>query len=330
MTSSPLVSIGLPVYNGEETIERAINSLLGQSYQNLEIVISDNGSTDGTSAILERYREKDPRIRIFKNNVNRGSIWNFKKVFEESSGKYFMWAAHDDHHENRFVSLCVEAMEMDDEAVLCAPKMQMTAADSEEVVWVSCMDSFKDKKSLLERYRETLRHFPAVSIYGLHRRSALAKTELFPKVIGGDLLLNQEMSLLGTFIGVREVLFTRHGRAKWNSIDQDYMTFFGRPKKPIWYSPFLMIFVRQVRNLLGAKVPPQQRLALLSTLMIYQFEQFYLKLSMKLLKYVLPERLKLPISKFIYWKFMNGPNVTAVNKEIFLERIIKPRIGWFS
>lgn len=330
MSRKPLVSIGLPVYNGEETIERAIDTLLGQTYRNLEIVISNNGSTDNTSAILRKYQGVNQRIKVFSTEVNRGSIWNFNKVFQESTGEYFMWASHDDYHENNFVVNCLNAMELDKECVLCAPMMQMTAADSEEVVWISCMDSFKDKKSLLARYRETLRHFPAVSIYGLYRRSALAKTGLFPRVVGGDLLLIQELSLYGNFIGVPEVLFTRRGRAKWNSIDQDYMTFFGLPKKPVWYSPFLMVFWYQIRQLLRIKVAPQQQLALMATLFKYQFEQFSLKLSIKLLKYLLLKPFRLPVAKFYYWRFMNGPNIKPVNEKIFLERIIKPKLGWFK
>ena len=330
MTPGPLVSVGLPVYNGEETLERAINSLLNQTYQNFEIVVSNNGSTDNTLEILRRFEKMDGRIKVFTSKENRGSIWNFNKVVEESTGKYFMWASHDDHHEDAFVASCVNAMEQDENAVLCAPKMQMTASNSEEVVWISCMDSFRNKKSLVDRYRETLRHFPAVSIYGLYRRSALAQTRLFPKVVGGDLLLIQELSLLGTFIGVPEMLFTRHGRAKWNSIDQDYMTFFGRPKKPRWYSPFMAIVVHQVRQLLRANVGKRERGALLLALSIYQVEQFFLKLALKLMKYLLPQSLKLSVAKFFYWKFMNGPNITAVNEEIFLNRIIKPRVGWFT
>ena len=330
MTNSPLVSIGLPVYNGEHTIERAVESLLEQTYSNLEIVVSNNGSTDDTREILKKYQELDSRIKVFNSDVNRGSIWNFNKVFRESTGKYFMWASHDDHHDPRFVATCVQVMEKEKHAALCAPNMQMTAAGSDEIVWTSSMDSFKNKNSQGARYRETLRNFPAVSIYGLFRRSLLEKTGLFPKVIGGDLLMIQELSFFGTFIGFPEILFTRCGRPKWNSINQDYMTFFGRPKKPFWYSPFLMVFLSQIRQLHGAKLSLHQRFYFIAILFHYQIEQFGLKLSIKILKYLLPQRLKLPVAKFIYWKFMNGPNIKAINSEIFTERIVKPKLGWFN
>ena len=241
-----------------------------------------------------------------------------------------MWASHDDQHNLKFVESCVQAMEQEKRAALCAPNMQMTAAGSNKVVWISSMDSFKNKNSLKERYRETLRNFPAVSIYGLYRRSLLEKTGLFPKVMGGDLLMIQELSFFGPFIGLPEILFTRRGRLKWNSIDQDYMTFFGRPKKPFWYSPYVILFLSQILQLLHAKLSLNQRFSLMAILFRYQIEQFGLKLSIKVLKYLLHKRLKLPVAKLIYWKFMNGPNIEAVNSEIFTERIVKPRLGWFN
>lgn len=326
----PLVSIGLPVYNGAETIERAVNTLLTQTYTNFEIIISDNGSTDETLKILNKLQRIDSRIKVFKNETNKGSIWNFTKVFQESTGEYFMWASHDDHHEVGFIAACVKAMEDNEEAVLCAPNMQMISQDSEEVIWISEMHSFMDKRSLCGRYRETLRNFPAVSIYGLYRLSSLAQTHLFPKVIGGDLLLIQELSLLGTFIGVPEVLFTRHGREKWNSIHQDYMVFFGRSRKPVWYSPFIFVFLSQMQQLLRAKVSTGERFQLIAILIRYQLGQFALKVCLKSLKYLLPNRFKLSVGKYVYWKFINGPNIRMVHSEIFLNRIIRPKIGWFN
>jgi hypothetical protein len=206
----------------------------------------------------------------------------------------------------------------------------MTSAGSDEIVWISSMNSFSNKNSLKDRYHETLHNFPAVSIYGLYRRSLLEKTGLLPKVMGGDLLMIHELSFFGHFIGFPKILFTRRGRPKWNSVDQDYMTFFGRPKKPIWYSPFLIVFLHQILQVHRAKLSLYQRFTLMVVLFGYQFKQFGLKIVIKVLKYILPQRLKMPVAKLIYWKFMNGPNIKAVNSQIFIERIVKPKFGWFN
>ena len=100
---SPLVSIGLPVFNGEKSLAQALDALLDQDYSNLEIIISDNGSTDRTSEICEEFLKKDTRIKYYRSSENLGSNWNFNRVFDLSSGKYFMWAAHDDMRELSFV-----------------------------------------------------------------------------------------------------------------------------------------------------------------------------------------------------------------------------------
>src|SRR5512144_2313118 len=91
-----LVSIGIPVYNGEAYLAEALNSIFRQSYTPLEIVISDNGSFDATEAICRRHAALDPRIRYYRNSVNRGSAWNFDAVFELARGEYFKWWAYDD------------------------------------------------------------------------------------------------------------------------------------------------------------------------------------------------------------------------------------------
>jgi glycosyltransferase involved in cell wall biosynthesis len=326
----PLVSIGLPVYNGEESIQRSIHSLLNQSYKNIELIISDNGSTDNTLKIIKKFETFDSRVKVLHTNLNQGSIWNFNRVFLHSSGKYFMWASHDDHHEKTFISACVESMESDGFAALCAPGMQMTEAGSNRVIWTSSMDSFRGKSDLTSRYRETLWNFPAVSIYGLYRRELLAKTDLFPRVIGGDMVFIQNLAIYGYFIGAPGILFTRHGREKWNSVHQDYMTFFGRSKKPFWYIPFFAVFSSQIAQLLNLNLSALQRMKLLAILFDYQIRQFFLKLCIKFCKYVLPNRARLPIAKHIYWKFMNGPNIKTEVEDSFTERIIKPRIGWFN
>jgi glycosyltransferase involved in cell wall biosynthesis len=327
MPSAPLVSIGIPVFNGEEGIEKAISSLLEQTYTNIEIIISDNGSTDGTYETIHRLSKMNSRIRVFRSDFNRGSIWNFNKVFEESVGKYFMWAAHDDSHDPSFVAECVYAMEADSSAVLCATQTQMKLQGSEKVIWTSSMQSFFGKDSLHERYRETIRNFPAVGMYGLYRRASLAKTSLFPKVIGGDLLMIQELSIFGKFIEVPKKLFTYYGRESWNTVNQDYMTFFGEEIKPWYYSPFFMVLVKQVHVLLNADISSIERVRLFLTLFKYQTGQFFLKLAVKILRFFIPLRYKPHMLIRFYWKFMNGPNVFMVDEDLFVKRIIMPRVG---
>src|SRR5688500_7580056 len=97
MTSErPRLSIGLAVYDGEQYIRQAIESLLGQTYRDFTLIISDNASRDRTEAICREYVDRDARSRYPRNAVNRGLAWNVNHVAELADTEYFKWAAHDD------------------------------------------------------------------------------------------------------------------------------------------------------------------------------------------------------------------------------------------
>ena len=86
----------MPVFNGEKYLKESVESILQQSYQNFELIISDNASTDRTSEICRRYLAKDSRISYYRNKENLGGPKNYNRVFELSSAEYFKWAAADD------------------------------------------------------------------------------------------------------------------------------------------------------------------------------------------------------------------------------------------
>src|SRR5689334_17075101 len=96
MNSRPLLSIGLFVYNGERFIEKALDSILSQTFRDFELIISDNASTDHTGDICQAYAKRDDRIRYYRNQKNMGAGWNVRRVCELATGKYFKWAAADD------------------------------------------------------------------------------------------------------------------------------------------------------------------------------------------------------------------------------------------
>lgn len=100
-----LVSVGMPVYNGEAFLRDALNSLLSQTHGNLEIIISDNCSTDKTEQICLEYKAKDSRIRYVRQALNIGATANFNYVLKQASGEYFLWAAHDDRWSPNYVEL---------------------------------------------------------------------------------------------------------------------------------------------------------------------------------------------------------------------------------
>src|SRR4029434_7870788 len=115
-----LLSIGMPVYNGGQYLASALESLLNQDSPRLELIVSDNASTDDTEDICRRFVRKDSPITFRRNETNVGAAANFNAVFELSRGHYFMWAAHDDLWHPTYARRCVEMLKQDADIVLCS------------------------------------------------------------------------------------------------------------------------------------------------------------------------------------------------------------------
>src|ERR1700754_583434 len=96
MRAAPRLSIGLPVYNSEDYLAESLEALLGQSFEDFELIISDNASTDGTADICRRYRGQDSRIRYIRQPRNIGGAPNHNFLVHEARGELFKWASHDD------------------------------------------------------------------------------------------------------------------------------------------------------------------------------------------------------------------------------------------
>lgn len=128
--ATPLVTVGIPTYNRPQGLERTLNCILNQSYQHLEIIISDNCSTDPTVLpILERFAEQDERIKYYVQEKNLSIVPNFQFLLDQASGEFFMWAADDDSWDNNFIEVCVKGMLSNDEVALCMTDLKIVDAD---------------------------------------------------------------------------------------------------------------------------------------------------------------------------------------------------------
>src|SRR3954447_17454687 len=117
-TPEPLVSVGIPTYNRAATLERAVRSVLAQTYPNVEVVVSDDASPDDTMSMLERVAAEDARLRFERNDRNLGHAGNFRRVMERASGEYFMWLSDDDYVDPGYVEACLAALRADPSLVL--------------------------------------------------------------------------------------------------------------------------------------------------------------------------------------------------------------------
>jgi glycosyltransferase involved in cell wall biosynthesis len=118
MAAVPRLSVGLPVYNGSNYLARSIESLLGQSYEDFELVISDNASTDDTASICRGYEKLDSRIRYYRQPRNVGLAPNHNFVVEQARGELFKWASNDDVYGRDLLKRCVDALDEYPQVVL--------------------------------------------------------------------------------------------------------------------------------------------------------------------------------------------------------------------
>lgn len=204
----PRVSIGMPVYNGARYLRAAVDSVLGQTYADLELIISDNASTDGTQAICEEYARRDPRVRYSRNAKNLGAGPNYDRCFYLSRGHYFRWAAHDDAMAPTYLEKAVAALDADPEAVAC--QVGITEIDEDGRELRSYVNALKgiDSQSQARRLGAAIhpRH-QVEDFFSLYRRDAVAKSGLHDTFLGSDRVFLAEMALIGRWVIVPEPLF---------------------------------------------------------------------------------------------------------------------------
>ena len=132
-SSSPRVTIGVPVYNGERFIRPTLDSLLSQTYGDFELIIADNASTDSTEAICNEYAAKDPRVVYIRNPRNLGPSANYNVPLDRARGEYFKWNAADDVCGPDFLKVCVDALDCNPDAVIAYPRTKVIDADGNYV-----------------------------------------------------------------------------------------------------------------------------------------------------------------------------------------------------
>jgi glycosyltransferase involved in cell wall biosynthesis len=221
-TKSPLVSIGMPVYNGDKYLAGALQSLLAQEHREFELIISDNASTDHTADICWQFQKQDSRIRYIRRAQNQGSPWNFASVVHEANGPYFVWAAYDDLRAPSFIGKCVEKLEQHPDAVLCCTEINFIDADglpNQEWVIKNFRNLDTEGMSPVQRVHPLIAFCGWFAIYGLMRLENTKKLSLGLSVQGWDVIFLMELLTMGNFVKVPEPLFSYRIAKKKSTAD---------------------------------------------------------------------------------------------------------------
>lgn len=201
------VTLGLPVYNGERFLAECLDSILGQTFEDFELLVSDNASTDATYEICLEYARRDSRIRLLRQARNIGAAANFNVLFEEGRAPYFKWCAHDDLLEPRYLESVYDRLEADPTAVLAHSHTRVVdVSANREHVFVPPFEMQEGDPAA--RLRQFLSHEQkCYEVFGLIRSDVLARTQLIGSYRGGDNVLLARLALLGPFRFVPEPLF---------------------------------------------------------------------------------------------------------------------------
>lgn len=252
-TRLPLVTLGMPVFNGERYLPHALQSLLAQDYPNLDILISDNGSTDRTEALCREFVAADRRVRYVKQVENIGAKRNFEFLVTEAQGDYFAWCAHDDVRKPRFVRACVEALERCPSAVLC--NGEVAFLDEQGVIredWGDLNFGTLGMK-ISERMLRLVDHTDWVDMMGLIRLDALRQVLPFESVWGQDVVLSMKLLGIGDFLKIPEVLFEYRVRSKPRSVEETMEAVTGCGMQPHPYLDMLESLLRAALDALPSK-----------------------------------------------------------------------------
>lgn len=211
---SPILTVGMPVRNGARWIDEAMASILSQRFADLELVVSDNASTDQTEDIVRAAAERDPRVRYVRQPENIGPYRNHDDVLALARGRYFKWASSSDICLDGFFEQCVSILESRSDVVLAYPKTQLIVDQHGR------REDYDDNLELdidgparrFARYLDRVRlNSP---FHGIARHTAFAGTALNLPLPGSDISLMAEVTLRGKFVEVPERLLVRRFTAE--------------------------------------------------------------------------------------------------------------------
>jgi glycosyltransferase involved in cell wall biosynthesis len=212
--SETLLTMGMPVHNEEKYIAEAIESLLAQTYKDFILIISDNASTDRTQQICEYYAKRDKRIVYVRHKENKGSMFNFRYVLEQTNTPFFMWCGGHDKWEPLFAGELLSEFKKED-IILSYPKSRLINMNGElgRVYKDDYTTTNIDKP--VDRYLYLLRSIKIGNLfYGIWSTKALKSCNFDIKTIAGDNIILEQAAIEGKFKQCNKILFLRRENRK--------------------------------------------------------------------------------------------------------------------
>lgn len=201
----------MPVFNGERFLAEAIESILAQTHTDLELIISDNASTDLTADICNTFRARDSRVRYFRQSSNMGPTANFHFVMDSRRGEYFMWAAYDDVRADDYLTRVLELLTDNQTAVLAHCWQRLLETTNPELpLSFGFKKEYPDgirSEDVAERVQALVGCQDYTAFYGLYRSETLSKIGKPLDCFNGDGEYLLRATLVGPILVYPETLF---------------------------------------------------------------------------------------------------------------------------
>lgn len=267
---NPRVSIGMPVYNEDKFLLESLKSLLDQEYDHLEIIISDNASTDATQEICRGIAAQDNRVTYYRQNHNRGAAENFRQVLDLAGGQYFMWASGHDLWSPNLVSECVKLLEQEPEAVIAFGSSRWINAQAKPLRRFSGWTDTRGMDSVARFYSVFWGNMHP--ILGVIRTESLHKTLGILETAGADLILLTELALQGHFVHATAASWYRRDFREVESYTQRMKRYQGRTyglSKSLYSKifPLMRLPFELIKSVLRSKITMLEKFCLLFTLL---------------------------------------------------------------
>lgn len=176
---SKLMSIGIPTYNNADYIGETIESILAQSYENLELVIVDDNSTDNTYEVISAYEEKDRRVRVYKNETNLGMSGNWNRCLELTRGEYLKLVCADDLLSKDMVAREIAVLEEHPEVVMVSSDTRLVDLNGNYRGWYR---RYK-KRGLVDGFEVIRKGFFSQDLFGAPQANTFRRST-FEKIGG--------------------------------------------------------------------------------------------------------------------------------------------------
>jgi glycosyltransferase involved in cell wall biosynthesis len=261
--SGPLVSIGVPTFERAALLRRAVESALAQTYDYLEVVISDNASADGTEELCRALAARDPRVRYLRQHCNLGPTANFNALFAECRGDYVLMLADDDWFDPDYVAACLEVLTSDPRAALVAGRATYVRGGTFVHDGVLHDHREQDSGARVRAYLASVEDNGV--FYGVMPRRVLEAARPLPDILGNDWLHVARIAFQGQVRTLQDVAV--HRELDGTSINvTSILRTFGRPP---WQArmPQLVVAWHLLRDIawghpIYAALPLGRRLAL--------------------------------------------------------------------